>query len=528
MQFVLILISIFFSIFSTTVMAYISMATPIGPWIAPTLILIGSLIFRLFKKNVSSNLVYSVSAGSIGGILATALGFSFPTIFFLDPVFFNNLIGSPTKFVLIVSGLSLVAGFLAYVFCEKFDQGFLQNKNLHFPISSLIYEAIHAQSSFKQSIQMLYGVISTAIFCFLQDGIYNFRPIIPMSINILNSFKVYIFDIPAVKFDLFPLYWAIGYVGGSVIALPLLAGTISKIFFADPINKYFFNIISHMDFMLAFASGLVLYTAVSGFFSTLFSLKKGVSVRRKFMDLYNLPKLESKFIVMLALCLTSCFLYFNAIGLGIFVQVYLVIFTLICTYQVVSIAGKIGLAQLGRFATFVMIPAVLFFNVTHLQITVIATFVELCAGISTDLIFSRKVGQLSNLPLKNIKMFQVLGIIVSATISGIIFYLIIKNLGLGSDLLFAQRAQTRALLVNFEVLNFNVLLIGFIFGFILKYIKLNPMFVLGGLLMPLNITISLLTGALLEKVLSKKYNLQPFWSGIFATQSIWIFLRAII
>ncbi len=79
----LVIIAIILSVFSTAVMAYISMATPIGPWIGPTLALLAAILFKLFglQKNLIKEQSLAVSAGSIGGILATAFGFTYPTLY---------------------------------------------------------------------------------------------------------------------------------------------------------------------------------------------------------------------------------------------------------------------------------------------------------------------------------------------------------------------------------------------------------------------------------------------------------------
>ena len=101
-----IILSIVLSIFSTAVMSYISMATPIGPWISSTLVLITMLIFKLFaqKESSSQKIALITVSGSIGGILATALGFSFPTLYFLDPGLFNAWMASPRLFYSYSSG----------------------------------------------------------------------------------------------------------------------------------------------------------------------------------------------------------------------------------------------------------------------------------------------------------------------------------------------------------------------------------------------------------------------------------------
>ena len=95
MQMIAMSIGIVLSLFSTIVMSYIALATPIGPWIAPTLVFIVLLFSRLCSSLTSTSMAYAVSAGSIGGIMATACAFSFPTIYFLDPIMFNTWMRSP-------------------------------------------------------------------------------------------------------------------------------------------------------------------------------------------------------------------------------------------------------------------------------------------------------------------------------------------------------------------------------------------------------------------------------------------------
>jgi len=208
-------------------------------------------------------------------------------------------------------------------------------------------------------------------------------------------------------------------------------------------------------------------------------------------------------------------------------QLYLVAFSFVCAYQITNIAGKIGLAQLGRFATFVMVPAMFLFTVSHTQIVLIATFVEICGGVATDILFGRKIAYLGGISIKKMKMFQYLGLVVSSLTVGVVFWLLINHFELGSADLFAQRAQARQLLINVKSFDFYVLIIGFVFGYVLKRINLNPMLVLGGLLMPLNISLSLIVGGLCTLLVKNKEEWYPFWSGVFASNSVWMLIRAI-
>jgi hypothetical protein len=106
--------------------------------------------------------------------------------------------------------------------------------------------------------------------------------------------------------------------------------------------------------------------------------------------------------------------------------------------------------------------------------------------------------------------------------------MLINHFGLGSPELFAYRAQSRQLLIQAQQFDYIVLLVGGLFGMVLHYLKLNPMLVLGGLLMPLDMTLGLVIGGFLAYLSVDKEEYYPFWSGVFAGNSICMLLRAII
>src|SRR5207244_3774642 len=86
-------------------------------------------------------------------------------------------------------------------------------------------------------------------------------------------------------------------------------------------------------------------------------------------------------------------LFFSYLAFSLYVQFYLVLCALITTYQISAIEGRIGLALLVRFATFVMVPAMLLFNLDNVQLVFIATFIEISGGVATDVLFGRKLAQ---------------------------------------------------------------------------------------------------------------------------------------
>ena len=206
----------------------------------------------------------------------------------------------------------------------------------------------------------------------------------------------------------------------------------------------------------------------------------------------------------------------------------MVIFSLVCAYQVLLIAGKIGLAQLGRFATFVMLPAMFLFKLDYVHLVLLSVFVEITAGVATDVMFSRKMAFMANISRKKIKQYQIVGLIVSAAAVSLIFWLLTGHFQLGSSELFAQRSQARQLLINSGSFDFYVLIVGFVFGYILKKVKMSPMLVLGGILMPFSISLGLVAGGLGSLLCKNKDELVPLASGIFAANSLWFLGRALL
>lgn len=534
MSFFIILVTIVLSIFSTGVMSYVALATPIGPWIAPTLVLIATPLIRIFIRGNSSTMIALATAGgSVGGILATACAFSFPTLYFLDSTLFASWMAQPWYFCLIMTMLCFAAGGLAFVIASALEEKCIVEEKMAFPIGQLVYEMIAVQNQISKAIELAVGFCSALIISFLQGGFLGFKGIIPRVMTILKPMSFGAISIPLIqlRFDMLPMLVAIGFITGHVIALPLAVGSLAKIFVADPINKVFFSYITEMDFLLAFCSGIVVIGALQSFLDFpqfIRNAKKMIknsssanyyAVINRFMGVLTITEIVG--VLMISILFLSYFKF------SLLSQLYLIIGTIICTYQIVVIAGKIGMAQLGRFATFVMAPAMLFFGIDFTQLTFMATFVEICGGITTDLLFNRKMGYMAHIDHARLRRYQLLGFVVSSLSVGIIFWLLIHHFGLGSEHLFAQRAQARALLINATSFDLKVLALGALFGFLLKKMKLNPMLVLGGLLMPIAYSLGLIIGGFIALVVPNRQQWEPFWSGVFAANSISELLKTI-
>lgn len=526
------LISILLSIFSTIVMSYVALATPIGPWIAPTLVFIVLLCSRLCITMTISSMAYAVSAGSVGGILATACAFSFPTLYFLDPVLFNSWMAFPSFFISVLGTFCLLAGLFGFFLADMSEKVLIDKQDLSFPIGQLIYKMMLAQENVYRACQLMAGFCFSVVYALLQSVCMGVCAIIPKTVILLSPIRAFIFFIPriAINLDVAPMVWAIGFITGHLIALPLAVGACATIFIANPLQQLLFTHVSSVEFMLAFCSGIVLWTTLIGIMSmprqlidgirkSMGSLKTGRSFFQKNIHLQSI-------IIGVAIIL-AFILFFSYFSFPWYVQLYLVACACITTYQIAAIAGRIGLALLGRFATFVMVPAMLIFNLNYIQLVFIATFVEISGGVAADLLFGRKLAQLSDISREKMRYFQLLGLFISSAIIGIVFWLLINHFGLGSPELFAYRAQSRQLLIQAQQFDWLVLVMGGVFGMLLQLLSLNPMLVLGGLLMPLDMTLGLVAGGLCAYCSTDKEYWYPLWSGIFAGTSLCMLLRAV-
>ena len=527
-----VLVATVLSIFSTVVMSYISMATPIGPWIGPTVVLCAMILFRAISVKLYSvkNLALVTVAATVGGILATAIGFSFPTLYFLDRAAFDTLFNQPTHFIFLLSLFSLCAGIFAIVIANALEPKLIDEQNLPFPIGKLIYKMMSAQNSALKAYELMIGFISAFVFGLLRTGIKS-PGIIPTQITIMTARSLFFFTIPTVVLDLsiWPMLLAIGFVTGHVIAIPMLVGALSKFIVLEPLHSAFFHRVSGTEFVLAFCSGMVLSGTLFSFIKLPYTLYRGIEKwlskkKSKHILEYALSWIAFQVVASMGL-LILFFRYFQMPWLAI---LFVMGATLLCTYEIGYIAGEIGLAPLGRFATFVMVPAMILFKLTSLQLILIATFVEIVGGVASDILFGRVIGNLAQLDKKIVTFFQLFGLCVSALSIGGIFWLFIHSLGLGSDSLFAYKAQSRQLLIQAHAFNYYVLLIGFLFGQALSFVRINATLVLGGLLMPLNISLGLIIGGLSALWIKNKEELYPFWSGVFAANSLWMLLRSLV
>jgi len=564
MDFLVIGLGVVFAIISAVILAYISIATMMGPWIAPTIVLISTILFKVFRKSSNpeqthqdqQNIILIQAIASGGGIIATGIGFALPMLYFLDPETFKQWLSQPIYFCTIISAISFVAGALGIWIGQSISHKLLVEDKLPFPVSQLTYNVMTSQAHKEQAKNLSIGIVGTGLFCALRDGFCQFRGLIPKTLTFFpGTFG------NSIALSASPILVALGFTAGLAVTIPLLIGMISKYLILIPLNYHadylptslsLFPVLTHEAFATAFCSGLVLSEFIIGslrypqiFWDT---IKKSLGffsthVRNKTNPLRSLSP-ESRdnnntrdyydrfsqlfFRLEPIIALVSFFSLFWYFKFSLVSQLCLLLFIILATYHISIIGAKIGQVQLGRFSTFIMIPMILLFKPNFIQLTIICVFFHVCAATATDLLFDYKTGQFCDLSQKRVHRAQWVGLIAVSLCIGAILWLLFTNLQLGSGELIAQRGKSKALLIQTLSFNQYVIFFGFLYGLILKKFKISPTMTFGGIIMPNSITLCLILGGLISLVPKDKDRYLPLCSGIFASESLWILVSILL
>lgn len=544
MSFLIIATGVLFSLFSTLVLSYVSMATMVGPWIAPTLVLLGHILFSLGRNKYSeqesqASIAWMQAIGSGGGIVATGVGFALPMLFFLDPIAFSQLLASPWYFCTLISLLCLIAGGLGLWLGRFWAETFLEEQKLPFPVSNLTYQVITSQAHPKQARQLMQSISATLVVCALRDGIGKIGGLIAKTYYPLSS----LFG-RELAISIWPSLWSIGFTVGLPITIPLCIGLISKYLVLYPLANHanylpfgLFQPLATETFAIAFCSGLVLIELILGlpkyiriacvwlkqtYYGTKPQTQQWTDQVTNFMGKIQSSNLSRAAFIELGVISLGVIALLTYFEFTVLSQALLICFVIIATYSICQIGGKIGMIPFGRYSTFIVVPLLLLFNLTAIQATITCVFFNICAAATSDLLFDYKTALLGNLDRKRMYRYQWIGLIATALCLGIFLWLLFTHLQLGTEALFAQRGKAKALLLQSLHFDKYIVGLGLIFGWMLKKLKINPTMVFGGLIMPNSVSIGLTIGSLGTLLTKNPECFQPLCAGALAAESLWI------
>lgn len=521
MNIVAVIVGSVLSVLSTGILLYVSLATGLGPWLAPTLVLIAGGVLCVFSHNSTRQaVIYAQAIASTGGSIAVAVGFALPTFYFLQPTAFTKLLASPLSFALILGSIVLAAGLWGIAIAHQQAPQLLADTSLRFPVSAAITAALNSTASYLSSLLLFGGISSSMIVCGVRDGMRRLTATTP-TWYLGNSLFGTILPL-----QLLPVAWSIGFLAGLPIALPLLIGMISKYAVVTPLNAL--TTLSYLDFTFAFCSGIVLGQTVQSLLPMPRLLlqrarewwcNRASSFADKTVIFERGPSFIDKSLLLPAL-LTVIVL--TALSLPVAAQLLLLILSYLFTQHLSHFACRTGLGTYGRYMTFAMVPIMLCTAVSEWHITLICVFVGVAGATAVDMLFSYKVAVDNGLAYERIREAQIIGLIITALTIGLLFWLLCSQFPLGGSELVAHRAHGRALLLHSFSFDVPVLLYGALFGGVLRFLRINPILAFGGLIMPNAITIGLVLGASVRAATRTPDQYAPFWSGVFAGDALWV------
>lgn len=514
----LICVIILLSLFASSVMMYIALATSIGPWVGPLLVLLIPLLLKIFFLRMTTfNQVAAVIGGSIGGILATACAFSLPAIYFVDSVLYNQWLLSPCYFIGSVSLICFLAGAFGIFCADRYEVRFDFEQQGTFPSAHLIFGMLQSADQHVQRLKLLCGGL-------LYGGFLLFQRLF---LFISRSTRFYSLVSGS---TIIPMLISIGFVTGHVIAFPLFIGVLIRFICVDGIRLCWWNSCNPLNFSLALCTGIIMQSVLISFYKSIQSFFAR-NIKQDFYIVYDTFKAikicnYQYYTILFGLLLVLCALYWFPFFL--FFTLYALFTTMIAVYFMIVLAAKTGLAYLGRFATFVMVPAMMIFECSWIYFIILATFVEIAGGVAVDVLSGRKIVQLAGLHDNRVVIIQWFGLLVASIATGFVLWALCSYVQLGSSELAGYKAHARALLLGIKGFDRVPLALGFCVGALCSSFRINTGTLLGGILMPLETAIGLIAGGIIAFFVKNKDVWYPLASGVFAANSLYMILKAFL
>jgi hypothetical protein len=491
-MFFYIVLNTFLIMLSTATLLYISLATGLGPWIAPILaVLVGGMM-----RDTRRALLLTISA-SLGGAVATGIGFSITTIFFLDPALWQQWMESPVSFCGVLCGAVLVAGGWG-LYAARHTRENLISQNPSFPVPQVVCEAVHAS---RTGIHMRLLSMGAAFAA----GVNGIRD------SYGGSGGVYIA----------PLGWAAGFLAGPGVVVPLFLGMASKYLVVRPLvawGKYSqWLAVPERDALYAVCSGLL----VSGLLAGAWQRRAAVVARISDWARWShyLHVLGNNKIVLGGMGLSVCGLCVVG-GMPVYGALLAVVVSALLIEPLLQCAAKTGLAPYGRYMTLAMLPVMCVPGVTLVQAALVCVMVGIVGSVAVDGMHASVIGQRESIDDKSILRAQWVGLGIAASVVGVLLWFLCSHFSLGVAPLISHRGLSRALIMQTFQYQSVFVCIGLLLGALFYAGGISPALVFGGLIMPSTLVCALAVGAGMRLVQAASAG-TIFWSGVLMGDVLW-------
>jgi hypothetical protein len=512
-------------VFASGVMVYVSVVSGIGPWIAPALVILFSpLVWALSTKRADRYRILGLwqGLGAQAGLVATAVGFVAPTAAFLDPERFALWLANPSKMIGFLALLIGLIGAVGLVIGHGLAHYYLSS-DAAFPVSRLVISTIHAHDQKESAQRLALGAGIGGILVLLRDGLVTpwgvFEPVLRRTIRL---FKAGVLG--HIGISVWPTIWAIGLMVGGAVVLPFSVGLVTK--FLLPIICSWIDACSvdvwHLrsgGILVSFCSGLIISELILQLPQAFSWAKASLSYLQETGKHLTLWGYKAWIVII-----TSA-VVIGLVCLGL-LPVWLAIAvgtTPLAVYHMGKLGVGIGFVPFGRFATLVMLPALLIGQATSLEAVLVSLIVSIAGATAVNLVFQYHIADQLDIDRKTVYWYQWYALVIGACATAAAFWLLSSRLHIGSPLFIAYRGRARALLISALDFSPKLLTVGVVYGVILRFLGIGPSLVFGGLIMPVEVVITFILGALSRRIFKSESLAYPLASGIFLLESLWVF-----
>lgn len=389
------------TVFSAAILLYVSLATGLGPWIGPMIVMMVRLGGSFsFKRLESRTIALITITASFGGAIATGIGFSLPTLYFIDPALWASWMAAPLWFCALMAVLVLSAGILGIRIAKHAVPALLHDAT-PFPVSAAVTSAIASSYGPLEA-----GIFGGGILCAMATGCANYFWALGLS----------------------PVCWAAGFLAGTSIVMPMLVGMAGKYVVVAPLGQCY-PALSTLDVTFALCSGLLVSSFIKPF--VYHPMRSIVSLRATTLAVLRKTDLWSGVLVA-GLCY-----YFNMSLAGV---CFFAIILVPLLRHLGDLAAHTGLATYGRYMTIAMIPLMCIPGVSGVSVVIACTLIGIAGGVLVDSLFSYKIAQQCGIDEPTLRRAQYYGVAITAMSIGVLIWLLCTHFTLGVSPLIDRKS----------------------------------------------------------------------------------------
>nr|MBP9765354.1 hypothetical protein [Candidatus Babeliales bacterium] len=332
-------ISVIFSVISTGMMSYLTMNTQVGPWVAPVFsVVCMTFMMPLFSTEwLRKYAVVIICAGSIGGMVGTCLGLSFPSFYFLHPKTFEIWISSPYIYVYVLSGFILAAAAYAFLISYVMRRYYIDKASYDFPMSQLVHDVIVVRRQQDTRILMFFGIVFSTLF------------------NVFVTLGRFALQAYTVQVHMAPLVVSLGFMIGKEVAYPILLGLFTRVVTMHVVHQYVPVLSTDRAFLVTFCSGMLLFWFVQMVWSHIVGVKWSRVVRTSWWS--YIP--WQRWFLVLSLFVAMFLLWFFTMWHVPYIeQLYVVVIVLMLAMYMVKMVANVGIIEIDSYVWFLILPLV--------------------------------------------------------------------------------------------------------------------------------------------------------------------------